>query len=145
MPQPTSSSEVKLVAPTWPTRDYLIRASGTSLETLQLHGVIPTATFVSTFKDFLSTLLDIIREQGKQLEFDGYYISYLLGNLTEEEFQEIAQGFVTETRETPFEVLKDKVRVLNALRGQDLSVREMAQYLHCSEDDIVRALQLLQG
>jgi Trp operon repressor len=116
-----------------------------SLETLQLHEVIPTATFVSTFKDFLSTLLDIIREQGKQLEFDGYYISYLLGNLTEEEFQEIAQGFVAETHEMPFEVLKDKVRILNALRGQDLSVREMAQYLHCSEDDIVRALQLLQG
>jgi hypothetical protein len=144
MPQQTNSSEVKLAAPILPKYDYLLHASGMSLETLQLH-VIPTATFVSTFKDFLSTLLDIIREQGKQLEFDGYYISYLLGNITEEEFQEIAKGFVTETRETPFNVLKDKVRVLNALRGQDLSIREMAQYLYCSEDDIVRALQLLQG
>jgi hypothetical protein len=123
----------------------VLYASGPSLNELTIHDYVTSDSFMFKFQNFLSILLDIIKEQGRQLEFDGYYISYLLGNITEEEFQEIARDFVTETRETPFDVLKDKVRVLNALRGQDLSIREMAQYLHCSEDDVVRALRLLQG
>ena len=148
MPQQISNTGVLTFAvppPVTPYHDYIFHASGQSLGTLQIHSVIPTATFTYTFNNFLSVLLDIIRGQGKQLEFDGYYISYLLGNLTEEEFDVIARTFVSETREIPVEELKDKVRVLHALRGHDTSIREMAQYLHCSEDAVVRALQLLQG
>lgn len=105
---------------------------------------MPSDSFVFEFRNFLSVLLDIIKEQGRQLEFDGYYISYLLGNLTQEEFEETAKTFVMEPKATTPEAIKDRVQILHALRGHDISVREMAQYLHCDEEIVVRALQLLQ-
>ena len=123
---------------------YILHASGPSLGQLQIHSIMPSNSFVFEFKNFLSILLDIIKEQGRQLEFDGYYISYLLGSLTKEEFEEVAKTFVTEPKAATPEAIMDRVQVLHALRGHDISVREMAQYLHCDEGTVVKALQLLQ-
>ena len=105
---------------------------------------MPTSSFVFEFKNFLSILLDIIKEQGRQLEFDGYYISYLLGSLTQEEFEETAKTFITEPKATTPEAIMDRVQMLYTLRGHDISIREMAQYLHSDEETVVKALQLLQ-
>lgn len=115
------------------------------METLEIQWEMPTSAFAATFHDFLSTLLEIIKGQGKQLEYEGYYISYLLGNLTEEEFEAVSSTYVTENQDIPLEQLKDKVRVLTALRGHDITIQEMAQYLRCDEAIIERAIQLLQG
>ena len=146
--QPTSGSAITAhadIPSTTQDVDLVFRAAGSSMETLQIQWQMPTATFTATFHDFLATLLEIIRGQGRQLEYEGYYISYLLGNLTEEEFETVSSTYVTETQDTPFEQLKDKVRVLTALKGHDITVQEMAQYLRCDEESIERALQLLQG
>lgn len=147
MPQQTSGTEVKGLtgpSPLGRYQGYILHASGQSGD-IKIHWSISTSTFVSAFNNFLAVLLEIIKEQGKQLEFDGYYISYLLGHLSEEEFEEISKTFVSEIQDTPLEILKDKVRVLHALRGHDITIREMAQYLHCDEDAIMNALRLLQG
>lgn len=102
-------------------------------------------TLFSPWKNFLTVLLEIIEGQGKQLEFDGYYISYLLGHITERQFKGISKKFVVEKKVTDPEQIKTKVQMLTALRGHDITVKEMAQYLHCDEAAVTKALALLQG
>jgi hypothetical protein len=131
--------------PPEPKYDLILRASGSSLEALEIRYIQPTSAFAFSFMNFLSVLLEIIESQSKQLEFDGYYVSYLLGHIDEKEFGAIAESYVSEKKEIRPEQLKDKVQVLQTLRGHDLTTREMAQYLHCDEADIIKALQLLQG
>jgi hypothetical protein len=126
--------------------DFLLRASGSTLDNLEILSVQPTSAVAFTFKNFLTILLEIIESQGKQLEFDGYYISYLLGHINEEEFEAISEKYILEKpNEVKPEQLKDKIDVLQSLRGHDLTTREMAQYLHCDEADILKALLLLRG
>jgi len=125
--------------------DYIIRASGSSIENLQISWIGLTSSAYSYFKNFLSILLEIIKSQNKQLEFDGYYISYLLGNITEEEFESIAKKFAPEKKKIPLEHLRDKISILKGLRGHDITPKEMAQYLQCEESDIVKVLKLLSG
>jgi len=146
MPQPTSSSSVVLSGPPQvpAIQDYVLYASGPSINELTIHDYMTSDSFMFKFQNFLSILLDIIKEQGRQLEFDGYYISYLLGNLTQEEFEETAKTFITEPKATSPEAIMDRVQMLYTLRGHDISIREMAQYLHCDEEIVVKALQLLQ-
>ena len=138
-----SGTSAKLPA-TYPKHDYLFRASGTSLETLDIYWVQPTSAIAYSFMNFLSVLLEIIESQSRQLEFEGYYISYLLGHIDEKEFEDIAKKYVPKKTEIGPEQLKNKVEVLSALRGHDITIREMAQYLHCDEADIKKAIQLLQ-
>lgn len=114
------------------------------MDRLQIHSIMPSDSFAFEFKNFLSVLLDIIKEQGRQLEFDGYYISYLLGNLTQEEFEEVSRTYVVEAKANTAEAIKDRVEILHALRGHDISVSEMAQYLHSDEETVMKALKLLQ-
>jgi hypothetical protein len=129
-----------------PKYDFLFRASGSSLDNLKIDWVQPTSTAAFYFRNFLLILLEIIESQGKQLEFDGYYISYLLGHIDEKEFEAIAENYISEkTKEVSPEQLKDKIQILQSLRGNDFTTREMAQFLHCDEADILKALLLLQG
>jgi len=145
MAQLTSGNSAVPLVPAKPAKDYILHVSvGPSPGELTFRGIMPSDSFVFEFKNFLSILLDIIKEQGRQLEFDGFYISYLLGTLTQDELDEAAKTFVTEATVTTAEAIKDRVGILHALRGHDISVREMAQYLHCDEEAVVKALQLLQ-
>lgn len=103
-------------------------------------------TLISPWRNFLTTLLlEIIEGQGKQLDFDGYYISYLLGHITESQFKRISKKFVVEKKLANPELIKTKIQVLKALRVHEITAKEMAQYLHCDEAAVTRALALLQG
>ncbi len=126
--------------------DFIFRASGSSWEDFKVTWVQPTSAVAFSFQNFLSVLLEIIESQVKQLEFDGYYISYLLGHIDEKEFEGISEKYVSKKAgDINPEQLKNKIEVLLSLRGHDITPREIAQYLHCSEDDVTKAILLLQG
>lgn len=46
-------------------------------------------------------LLEIIKNQNKQLEYTGYYIAFLLGCTSEKEFEEISKKFIIKSRRKP--------------------------------------------
>ena len=123
--------------------DYIVKVSGCSLRNLQIDYIIPTSSLSTYLRNYIDILVEIIKSQSKQLEFNGYYISYLLGQIKEKEFEEIAKRFVVKKKEIPLKHLQQKVSVLKELMGDDITPKEMAQYFQCKEESIVKVLKSL--
>ena len=125
--------------------DVFIRAYGSSIEDMQIIYFESTSSVEYQFKSYLKILFEIIKSQRKQLEFNSYYIAFLLGQISQEELEKISRKFVIKRKKVPTELLKNKVEMLQALTNHDLTPKEMAQYFFCEEKDIIRALKLLHS
>ena len=123
--------------------DYLFRAKGTSINDLKITSITPTASAEYRFRTYLEILMDIIKSQQRQLEFNSYYISYLLGQIDEDEFEKISRKFIQKKKKIPLDQLKDKILVVSSLTSHDVTPKDIAQYLFCEEKDVVEAFKLL--
>jgi hypothetical protein len=123
--------------------DYLFRAKGTSINDLKITFVTQTTTAEYRFRTYLEILIDVIRSQQKQLEFNSYYIAYLLGQIDDDEFEKISKKFVQKKKKIPMDQLKEKVLVVTKLTGHDVTPMDIAQYLFCDEEDVIKAFKLL--
>lgn len=122
--------------------DYIIRAYGTSIEDMRMI-ISPTSSVEYRFKNFLQVLLEIIESQDKQLDYSGYYISFLLGQISKKEFEEISDNFVIKEKKIPEDLLQYKIYIVQNLMRGDITPKEMAQYFQCNEKDVIQSLKLL--
>jgi len=123
--------------------DFLFRARGTSINDLEVTFITDTASAEVKFRTYLEILMDIIQGQHKQLEFNSYYIAYLLGQIDDAEFEKISKKFVQKKKKIPLDQLKDKVLVVSSLTSHDVTPKDMAQYLFCEEEDVIKAIKQL--
>lgn len=123
--------------------DFLFRARGTSINDMEIIAITPTASAEYKFRTYLEILMDIIKGQSKQLEFNSYYISYLLGQTDENEFVKISKRFIQKKKKIMLDQLKNKVFVVKHLTDRDVTPKDIAQYLMCDEEDVMKAFQLL--
>lgn len=130
--------------------DYLFRACGTSINNLEITFVTDATSaevMVTSadykFRTYLETLMDIIKGHQKQRDFNSYYIAYLLGQIDDAEFEKISKTFVQKKKKIPMDQLKDKVLVVSSLTSHDVTPKDIAQYLFCEEEDVIKAFKLL--
>jgi hypothetical protein len=133
--------------------DYLARFSGDSIGNLDLIAIRPTETFVSSFKDFLkgigereSTLVEVIKKQKNLIDYNSYYISYLLNQISEDEFYKIAEDFAYSTQAWDESDIEKKTLLLLEKTGDSFSSSSDLSYLWgCSEEIIESVLKKLKA
>lgn len=132
--------------------DYLARFSGASIENLDLIAFRPTATVVSSFKDFLkgigereSTLVEVIKKQKNLVDYNSYYISYLLNQISEDEFYKIAEDFAYSTQPCDESDIEKKTLLLLGTTGVSFSSSDLSYLWGCSEEIIESVLKKLKA
>lgn len=132
--------------------DYLARFSGDSIGNLDLIAIRPTETFVSSFKDFLkgigereSTLVEVIKKQKNLIDYNSYYVSYLLNQISEDEFYKIAEDFAYSTQAWDESDIEKKTLLLLEKTGDSFSSSDLSYLWGCSEEIIESVLKKLKA
>ena len=132
-----------------PNIDYLIRMYGPSREEIKF---VITGTekfkrhFGSVFDYFKfvnDTLVEVIVSQKRSLDYNGFYNAFLMGQLSEEEFEIIAQKFTYIPRTIDTVTLSSKVNILFDLTNIDYSIAELADIFQCNNNTVTTAVQLI--
>jgi hypothetical protein len=131
--------------------DYLIRACGSTTESLEF-SVVGTKTFKSHFGNIFGyykivrdTLKEVILAQKKSLEYHGVYNAFLMGQMSESEFEEIAKKFTYKPKSINVRLLSSKINILFNITKIDYSPSELSDIFHCNMNDVTQAIHLLTG
>jgi len=132
--------------------DYLVRLrfSGVPLENIDID-IHPTEVVMRSFKDFLeeikkrnSTLVEVIKKQKNLIDYDGYYNSFLLNQITEDEFKKIAEDFAFSPTSCDESEIEKKTLVLLYTTGISFSVTDLSYFWGCPEEQIETVLTKLE-
>jgi len=138
----TGDSIVKFSMPEEFKYDFIIRAYGQSSETMN-YKVRTTSSVRYIFHGLCQVLTEIIGSQKKQLEYNGYYNSFLLGQLSEEQFEKISRQHIIQPKSIPLDLLSDKINIVRNFVDPEVTPKDMAQYFECEEEDILKSIKLL--
>lgn len=95
----------------------------------------------STWKDQqIKTLATVIRSQQRLLEYNSYYSAFLLGQLTEDDFQKAAAKFAYKQEQCDVNELTYRIGWLTHLTDLDFSVSDLAEIFQCNQDVIRQAI-----
>jgi hypothetical protein len=132
--------------------DYLARFSGVSIEKLDLIAIRPTKAVTNSFKDFLntirereSTLVEVIKKQKSLADYNSYYISYLLNQMSEDEFFRIAEDFAYSVQPCDEPDIEKKTLLLLGSTGVPFSTSDLSYFWGCSEEKIENVLKKLKS
>lgn len=131
--------------------DYLVRVSGSTTEDLEF-SVTGTKKFKTHFGNIFGyfklakdILKEVILSQKKSLEYHGVYNAFLMGQMSESEFEEIAKKFTYKPKVINAKMLSSKINVLFNITQIDYSPSELADIFHCNMDDVTKAIHLITG
>ncbi len=89
---------------------------------------------------------EIAAYQARLLEYNGYYISFLLGTLTEEDFRDYSTKFAIERNgKYDEEELARKILTLRSTVEIDFSTSELADLFECDEERIERVCEKIDS
>jgi hypothetical protein len=133
-----------------PKYDLLIRVEGSTDEDIKLN-ITETNDFkrhfgnIFNYFNFLkNTLVEVILSQKRSLDYNGFYNAFLMQQLSEEEFINIAKEFTYQPKTCIVTVLLSKINLLFDLTKIDYSSSELADIFQCHGNDIVQAMQLIK-
>lgn len=131
--------------------DYLVRVCGSTAEDIEF-SVTETEKFKSHFGNIFGyfkivkdTLKEVILSQKKSLEYHGVYNAFLMGQMSENEFEEIAKKFTYRPKSISTKKLSSKINVLFNITQIDYSPSELADIFRCNMDDVITAIHLISG
>jgi len=129
--------------------DYLARIWGSSPADLKI-SIKETGKFKAHFENvFLyfrlvkDTLKEVILSQRKSLQYQGVYNAFVLGQLSEEEFDSAAKKFSYKPKSADICLLSSKISILFDATQIDYSPSELADLFQCNSNDISKAIHLL--
>lgn len=133
-----------------PRYDILIRVKGSTDEDMELN-ITGTNYFKSHFRSRFNyfnfvkdTLGEVIVSQRRSLNYNGFYNAFLMQQLSEEEFIEIAKTFTYKPKTYSVILLSSKINLLFDLTKIDYSASELADIFQCHCNDITQAMQLIK-
>lgn len=89
----------------------------------------------------IEILRDVIIAQKKILDYNGHYIAYLHGQLSDHEFEGISQNFETDKTKIDLDALKERVNVLLNTTGLSFENSILADIFNVTEDDVIDAVK----
>ena len=134
--------------------DMLLRMSKSPFESeYSVIAAMPTAHAQSEFatvfqyvrkaNEDVKLLQDVVKWQHNLLDYNAHYSAFLLEQVTESEFEEVASSFVYEQEEVDPAFLSANVeRVLN-LTQIDYPPSELAEFFRCDPNQVVTAYRSL--
>lgn len=128
--------------------DYLVRVSGTSVENADFY-ITGTEKFKrhfgNIFKLVKDTLVEVILSQKRSLNYNGVYNAFLLGQLSEEDFERLAAKFAYKPKYINPQKLSLKINILFNYTSIDYSTSELADIFRCNIDDVEESINLITG
>lgn len=95
------------------------------------------------WKKDIEILNDVINWQHKIIDFNSSYAAYLLEQISEEEFEQVAESIAADENEVELDLLSTMIsRILN-LTTIEFSASDLANLFHCSVDAVDEALHLI--
>jgi hypothetical protein len=85
-------------------------------------------------------MLKMIKAQRRLIQYNGHYIALLLGQITEDEFENISKELAYDPRNIDEHELAYQIRCLHALTGLDYSASDFADIFECDENTVIRSL-----
>ena len=129
--------------------DYLIRLTGSCPEDMK-YSVTGTdklkshfANIFEHFKFVKDTLVEVIFSQKRSLDYNGFYNAFLMRQLSEEEFINIAGKYTYQPKTIDINVLASKVNILFNLTQIDYSASELADIFQCTGSNVNEAIQFI--
>jgi len=93
----------------------------------------------------INLLRSVIFWLRNNLNYDGVYTAFLLGCLSEEEFEEESEKFtVYEEFVDPIKIAQD-IQKMYSLIGVDFDTSDYAGYFKCSQENVMEGLKLLKN
>jgi hypothetical protein len=134
-----------------PKIDFLIRVSGSTDEDMKF-GITETEGFIKYFGNIYDkyrfvrdTLVEVILSQKRSLNYNGVYNAFLLGQLSEEDFEKIARKFTYRPKPINPRILSSKINILFNYTKIDYSPSEIADIFRCNITDVQKCIQLIAG
>jgi len=128
----------------------LIHRTITNASTVISHAALPTAhvhnkllAWHDSLMADVDALVNVAVFQRKYINYQATYNAFLLGALSEEEFEEESDAHMVEEKQFPPEVLAPVLKRLERLLPFDLNQRELGEYLEADQKSIQQALEYL--
>lgn len=93
----------------------------------------------------IDALRTVVNFQRKYINYQATYSAFLLGTLTESEFEAESDAYIAEERSVQPELLAPLVARLDRLLEFHLHDRELAEYLEVDQESMQQAVKLLGG
>ena len=90
-------------------------------------------TIKSRFGRVVSVADEVISSLRKNLDFNGYYIAYILNQLSEEEFQRISEEFSVVLRSEETEDLKERIKILFGISRERFTATDLSNVFKIEE------------
>jgi hypothetical protein len=130
--------------------DLMARVSRKTNSTITEIGIVDTNNFLARlsvvqagWRSDISALREVVEWQHRVIDFNSSYVAYLLEQISEEEFESVAESSVVD------EVDKDKYQVASMidrvlrLTNLDYTASDFSNMLACSQEAVVEALEFL--
>lgn len=134
--------------------DMLLRMTKSSVEDVySIIASIPTAHVQSELSgvlqcirkanDDVKVLQDVVKWQHHLLDYNAHYNAFLLEQVTESEFEEVAATFAYEQQEVEIPALQARVERILTLTNIDYPPSDLAEFFHCDPSQVVQVYQSL--
>lgn len=88
----------------------------------------------------INTLIEVIQSQKRLIEYNSYYNAFLLGQLSEEEFEKISDKFTYKPKKILAQQLKAKIHCLKNLTQINFTPCELAEIFQCASSSVTNIL-----
>ena len=129
--------------------DYLIRLTGSCPEDMK-YSITGTDKLKSHFADIFEyfkfvkdTLVEVVFSQKRSLDYNGFYNAFLMRQLSEDEFVNIAEKYTYQPKNIDIKLLASKVNILFNLTQIDYSISELADIFQCTGSNVAEAIQFI--
>ena len=75
-----------------------------------------------------------------KINYQSLYTAFLLGTLSEEEFEEESEKFIVQQKDISVETVASEIKRIHNLAWLDFSISDYADYFQCSQDIVQEAL-----
>jgi len=132
--------------------DFIARFSGATLENVKCIATEPTETVASYFFYFAervkarkAVLVEVIKKQKEMINYNGFYTSFLLGQITEENFDKIDEDFACSIELCDDSEIEEKTLLLLSETGLEFSTSDLSYFWGCSDEQIDAVLNKLEN
>lgn len=120
--------------------DY-VEVTGIELEDVIARRI---AGWQGKFSFTVKTLGSAIDSLKKSIEYNGLYNTFLLGHISEDEFEEAADDFMIEPATYEDDIVHDQIDILLRYTKSDFTKSELAEIFHATQDSVDKAVEQLR-
>lgn len=130
--------------------DFMARFSRKTSSTLTEVSLVDTGNFMArlssihaSWQEDIAALNEVVEWQHRVIDFNSSYVAYLLDQIDEEEFEKIAENSAIEEKDKEVYEIVGTIDRLLRLTRLEYTASDLSNMLHCSQDNIVEALESL--